>query len=301
VSPWPPRRSTGGDAALWAAGAVGLLALLALLAAAVQEPGFGMLLWAAAAVPLVAVAAGLAVWALSYRQLLYTLGDRELRIQWLGRCFCVPFASIEGIYTGQRLVGHAVPDVLSWPGIYIGPGRLRGLGRLRFFATSQDPAALTLIAFEQGGVVLSARNPHEFRLALIERVQQADEADTARPGWRREALLDAPWLAVLDRWLWLGAAAGVVLLLGMLAVIVVRFDALPSEVPLRFNAAGEPSQFAARGDLLRLPVYGLLALLVDYAVGMWVDARDCLVARILWTGGAVLELVLLVAVIRLVQ
>jgi hypothetical protein len=85
----------------------------------------------------------------------------------------------------------------------------------------------------------------------------------------------------------------------MLAVIGFNFDALPADIPMRFDANGDASQIAPRGDLLRLPLIGLLILLGDGALGIWLHARERLVARLLWLGGAVLEGVLLVALIRL--
>jgi hypothetical protein len=51
---------------------------------------------------------------------------------------------------------------------------------------------------------------------------------------------------------------------------------------------------------LRLPFYGLVLLIVDWAIGVWVHARDRLLARLLWIGAALVQVVLLVGVLRLV-
>jgi hypothetical protein len=247
---------------------------------------------------LAAVGCGLLVLALGYRRLEYVLCASELHVRWLGRILVVPYAAIDGIYTGQRLVGHAVPSVPTWPGIYVGPGRLRGIGRLRFFTTSPDPAALTLLTFEHGGVVLSARQPQQFRAALIERVEQSSGAAgrvVTAP------VTSAPWSALGDRWLALSAAAGGVLLLAVLAVVVLGLPSLAEVIPLHFDASGQPTQIGPKADLLRLPVLGLLLLVVNVALGVWAHARDRLLARVLWVGGAVLQATLLVACVRLLQ
>ena len=70
-----------------------------------------------------------------------------------------------------------------WPGISVGTARVRGLGRLRFFATSSDQSQLTYITVEHGGVILSARDPNAFRAGLIERVERYD----AVPAEERDA------------------------------------------------------------------------------------------------------------------
>jgi uncharacterized membrane protein len=106
---------------------------------------------------------------------------------------------------------------------------------------------------------------------------------------------------VFDPWFLGAVGAGLVVLLAMLAVLAFAYDALPADIPMRFDASGQPSQVAPRSDLLRLPMIGLLALLVDTALGVWLHPRDWLLARVLWIGGAVLEAVLLIAIVRLLQ
>src|SRR5207248_8365770 len=112
------------------------------------------------------------VWAVGYQRLSYALTESALRIEWLGRTVVVPYPAIQGIYTGQRLSGHATAGVPRWPGINVGAARARGFGRLRFFATSTNQSQLTFVTVEHGGVIVSARDPNALRAALIERVEQ---------------------------------------------------------------------------------------------------------------------------------
>src|SRR5207237_7449079 len=128
------------------------------------------------AVLLAAAGGFLLVWAIAYQRLAYQLTESAVRVEWLGRTSVVPYGAIQGIYTGQRLSRHSTPPMPRWPGISVGSQRVRGVGRLRFFATSADQSLLTLITVETGGLVLSARDPHEFRTALIEHVEQFGDA-----------------------------------------------------------------------------------------------------------------------------
>ncbi|MBV9545411.1 MAG: DUF1648 domain-containing protein [Chloroflexi bacterium] len=297
---WPARRSRVGDAALWVACAILALGLLCLIAAATRDVGQTLLMLTIAAVVLIAAGTAFAAWALAYRRLVYVLTDSAVHVRWMGETLVVPYSAIEGIYTGQRLVGHATPSVPYWPGIYVGPGRLRGTGRLRFFATSPDPSALTLISVEHGGFVLSARNPQDFRAALIERVEQSPE--TPRPDHVYSRPADtAPWSALVDRWLPACVAASVVLLLVVLALVVYGLPNLRDLIPLHFNASGEPSQIGPKQDLLRLPLLGLLLLCLDVGLGVWRHPADRLLARVLWVGSVALQAALVVAVVRLLQ
>ncbi len=299
-STWPPRRSSGGDASLWGSGILALVAVATLGLGLGQPPGGGMLAGIVLASLLGAAALGLLLWAVSYRNLTYVLGADALEVAWLGGRLRVPYAAIDGIYAGQRLVGSAAPSVPAWPGIYVGPGRARGVGRLRFYATSQDPAELTLVTADGMGIVLSARDPQAFRTALIQRVQQVgEEPPPAAVEWLPATR--APWTALRDRWApWSLGVAALLLLVG-LAMVALRYQDLPEVVPLRFDASGRPSEVGSRADLLRLPLGGFLILAANWGWSVWLHAREALLARLVWVATAAIEAILLVAVIRLLQ
>ena len=57
---------------------------------------------------------------------------------------------------------------------------------------------------------------------------------------------------------------------------------------------------APKSDLLRLPLLGLTCLVVNRLLGMWLHPRERLLARLLWIGGVIVQLVLLMGVLRLV-
>jgi hypothetical protein len=259
-----------------------------------------MLLMCVLAAALVGTGIALLVWAIGYRRLTYCLAETGLRIEWLGRTLIVPYGAIQGIYTGQRLEGHATPKGLRWPGINVGPARVRGLGRLRFYATSTDQSDLTVITVEHGGVVVSARDPQAFRVALIDRVEQSQSAAGEAEVWEQTPPHEAPWTAIADPWLPICAIVGTLILLLIVAVITARFDSLPGQLAVHFDAGGRPNQIASKFDLLRLPLYGLFLMVLNWALGVWLHPRLRLLARLLWLGGAVLQLVLLVGVLRLV-
>jgi hypothetical protein len=296
---WPARRSPGGDAALWVAGAVLFLSLAALVFGGSREPGPTMLVLCVMAAILAALGAALLVWAIGYQRLAYTLTDSALRIDWLGRTVVVPYPAIQGIYTGQRLEGHSTPGMPRWPGISVGQARVRGIGRLRFFATSTDQSALTFITVEHGGVIVSARDPTAFRSALIERVEECQDIGADTRIWQQTPPTTAPWTALADVWLPVCVFVGTLMLLLVLGIIVLRFDSLPDQIALRFDASGRPSQIGPRSDLLRLPLLGLICLVLNWALGIWVHPRERLLARVLWIGAAVVQVVLLVGVLRL--
>jgi hypothetical protein len=296
---FPARRSRGGDLAFPVAALLLFAALVALALGVSNEPGLTtLLLWCAAAV-LAAAGALLAIWAVGYRRLAYALTESALRVDWLGHILVVPYAAIQGIYAGQRLAGNATPSLPSWPGISIGTRWVRGMGRLRFYATSTDQSQLTLVTVEHGGVIVSARDPSEFQTALIDHVERSEDVSS-------EAILHvnepnaAPWTAIADIWLPICVALGTLVLLIILGTIELRYDLLPDRVPLHFDVGGEPSQIAPKSDLLRLPLLGLLVLAANWALGIAVHPRERVLARLFWLVAVVVEVVLLIGVVRIV-
>jgi hypothetical protein len=255
------------------------------------------------------VGGGILLWALSYRRLTYVLGPTSLDVPWLGERVVIPYTAIEGIYTGQRLAGHTAPSGLRWPGIVVGPGRApsadghdRSLGRLQFYATSVDPHSLTLVAVEGGALVVSARDPQGFRSALIDHVRRQDALTVG--GVEESQLLPAttaPWSSLQDRWFWWCLGVALVLLLIALAAVAFRYGDLPELIPTRFDSGGRPNAIGPPSDLLRLPLGGLIVLLLNLGLGIWAHPRERVVARMLWVGSALVQAILLIAVVRLVQ
>jgi Bacterial PH domain/Domain of unknown function (DUF1648) len=294
---FPARRSHGGDLVAPVAGVFLLIGAAAVVLGAAREPGLAMVGFFCAAAVLAGLGGVLGLWAVGYRRLSYALTQTALRVQWLGRTLVVPYAAVQGIYGGQRLAGNAAPSGPRWPGVNIGSRWVRGMGKLRFFTTSSDQSQLTLVTVEHGGVVLSARDPTEFQAALIDRVEQSIEEEAA---WHETEASDAPWTAIRDVWLSVCVGLGVLVLLLILAVIGVRYAELPDQLPIHFDVSGESSYTTAKSDLLRLPLIGLIVLVLNWAIGVAVHPRERVLARLLWLVGIVVDLVLLIGVVRIV-
>ncbi|GAC1321772.1 MAG: hypothetical protein NVSMB2_18760 [Chloroflexota bacterium] len=296
---FPARPSRGGDTALWVASILLFFGLAMLILGGSREPGVPMVVLCTTAVVLLIVGGGLLTWALAYHRLRYVLTDAAICVEWLGETTVVPYSAILGIYTGQRLGGHATAGLPRWPGINVGAARVRGVGRLRYFATSTDQSDLTLITVEHGGLVISAAEPQAFRAALIEHVEASGEQPTPE-AWYQTPTGRPPWTALRDLWLIACVVVAALTTLAILLVIALRFSALPAQITMHFDATGQASQVASKYDLLRLPFFGIVLVLVDWALGAWLHARDRLLARLLWLGGALVQLVLLIGIVRLV-
>jgi uncharacterized membrane protein len=135
---------------------------------------------------------------------------------------------------------------------------------------------------------------------LIERVEQSQSAASAAEIWVQTPPTEMPWTAIGDPWLLVCAIIGTLVLLLTVAVITSRFDALPEQLAMHFDATGRPNQIASKFDLLRLPLSAFFLMVLNLGLGVWLHPRQRLLARLLWVGGAILQVVLFVGVLRLV-
>ncbi len=260
----------------FAAGAAGLFALaLALLA--------GVLTWGS-------------------RSLCYHLSDHELTIRWLWIQEIIPLGRIEGLYGGHRLDKNIRVVGLTWPGHYVGSARAEGLGRLKYYGTTRDTSAVLIVGTPQCGYVLTPADLEGFRAGLIERleaipdeeIEMAPQARTRMPGLLRLS-------ALRDGVVGVSLAIAILALLGSFGYVSAQFPRLPELMPLHFNFAGEPDLIGPPRDAFRMPLIGLFILLANGVLVAAVHGWQRDAARVLAAATIFVQLVMLIAVIRVVH
>lgn len=215
--------------------------------------------------------------------------DRDgVTIIWGPVRYLIPMGDIvrivRGDADGRRRWWH-------WPAPWVSQRQSARFGIVRSFAT-QPPAAHILLVTEAGAYSLTPARPERF-LAALQARHALGRARVRRPATIRPPLRDYPlWQ---DR---LGLAllvAGFALNLIVFAILSWRFPALPDDLPLHFDALGQPDRIGARSALFILPVLGALAWLTNTLWGIWQYRRQRLASYLLWGGAMVVQVVALVA------
>ena len=215
--------------------------------------------------------------------------DRDgVTIIWGPVRYLIPMGDIvrivRGDADGRRRWWH-------WPAPWVSQRQSARFGIVRSFAT-QPPAAHILLVTEAGAYSLTPARPERF-LAALQARHALGRARVQRLATIRPPLRDYPlWQ---DR---LGLAllvAGFALNLIVFAILSWRFPALPDDLPLHFDALGQPDRIGARSALFILPVLGALSWLTNTLWGIWQYRRQRLASYLLWGGAVVVQVVALVA------
>jgi hypothetical protein len=146
------------------------------------------------------------------------------------------------------------------------------------------------------GYAVSPVDPAAFRQDVIRRLEQGPGlAPSPRPSLAKgmALALNNPVNVVL-------LGTGFVLALVVLAQYMTGFERLPAETILHFNADGAPDVLGPRSSLAEVPLLAIGGWLISTVVGLLVAARSSSAAHLLWLGSIAAELVLIVAIFRLV-
>jgi hypothetical protein len=97
------------------------------------------------------------------------------------------------------------------------------------------------------------------------------------------------------------AVVSIVLVALMVAWIMARFASLPDLMPIHFDALAHPDFVAPKADVFRFPAVGGAILLINAVICGAIYANERGAARLLAVSTIVIELVTLVAVVRVVS
>ncbi len=299
---WRPQPSTAGRIGIGAT-AASLACAVAALAYPVSHPiAIESFVAAVAGLASLSLALFFGLATLGYRSLSYRLSQDTLTISWLWIREIVPLGRIEGVYRGHRLGKRAQVDGFVLPGHYVGKTRGEGLGRLRFYGTSEEPSAAMIVATATGGYAITPSDLQGFRDQLIQRleaipmeeIERAPEAQRLMPRLLTLSILrDSVAVAFL--------VLALMALLASFGYVSAKYPGLPELMPLHFNFAGEPDLIGPPRDAFRMPIIGLLILVANGVVAAAIHGWQRAAGRLLLVATVFMQLVMLIAVLRVVH
>lgn len=88
--------------------------------------------------------------------------------------------------------------------------------------------------------------------------------------------------------------------LGLLAYLALRFEVLPDPLPLHFDASGLPDRIEAKSGIFGLPIIGLIIFVLNAGLGVLVYRWQRAAALLLGAGALIAELLMWFAAISTV-
>lgn len=299
---WRPVRSPGG----WIGIAATLLALACSGGAwyyAIGHPiAIDSYIATVAGIAGLALAVVLAAFTHGFFTLSYRIENRGLIINWLWIRETVPLAAIEGLYGGHRLGKKVSVEGLTLPGYYVGRTKAEDIGRLSFYGTTNDSSSAIIVATAHRVYAITPQDLDGFRAHLIEllealpedEIERAPEPKTSMPALLRLSMLrDSVAISFI--------ALSVLVLLGSFGYVSYRFPELPELMALHFNFAGEPDLIGPPMDAYRMPLIGLLILGFNFVAASYLHQRRRDTGRVLAAATLFIQIVMLMAVVRVVH
>jgi len=222
--------------------------------------------------------------------LAYDMNRNRLLIRWASSEEVIPMGHVIRVVEGSQLLDCVRWRGMRWPGHMIGRGEVEGPEGVPVLSFATEPLRRQLLLITPGlAYAISPFDREGFLAALAVRRQMGAVQQVLQEA-RHPHLLT--WSLWGDRKLWWLILAGVVANGALFAYLCWRYAALPPLIPLHFDRLGQADRIGARAELFRLPVIGLLALLLDGVLSGVLHPRHR-VASYLLLGGAVMVQVLL--------
>ena len=245
-------------------------------------------------------------WTAALARARYVVGEEALTIDWGPLHHVIPLAEVQAVLSGAGGGNVVHFRGLRWPGYYLGRGQIvdhpHTSGTVHLFA-SRPQAQQLLVKSGQGTYALTPDDSGRFR-ASLEALLAVGGDNGELEGGGTLPMVSSGWLS----WpIWRDSSAQGLPLLALLLnallflTLTALYPQLQAILPLQLDAAGSIVRSGPARRLFFLPLFGLLAWLLNTPLG-WFFYRlrdEQVVAYLLWTATAVVQIGAWVAIIVL--
>jgi hypothetical protein len=215
----------------------------------------------------------------------YLFDRNALVIHWGAVRHVIPMGDITRVLVGDEIEGRLRFRGARWPGYCVGHGDLPGEGPVLFYGTV-PPGQQIFVVTPSLSYGISPADREGFLDAFRHRWEMGP-TQAVEQSFERPRILDWPvWQDRVGRLL---LGAGFLGMLALVGLLCSRFSSFPPQVPLHFDAAGNPDRLVPRSQSFVIPLIGLLALLLNGGLGLVAYRRERMVSYMLWSGAALIQ------------
>ncbi len=242
---------------------------------------------------IVAARTGYLLWGLVHAT--YEMDRNAMIVHWGSTRHQIPMSAVRAVLSGADLAELRMRPGLRWPGHFVGYGEATGIGEVLFYATT-PPTEQVIVRTGEMAYAISPVDQEAFLQAFRERLEmgptQDVEEETTYP-----TFLD--WSIWRDRFAWITLVGSAVLLVLLVGLLLWRYPYLPTEIAMRFSPGGDALLVAEASRIFYLSFLGIIFLLINGVLGLFLYTRERIAAYFLWSGLLALEVGLWAAVISI--
>ena len=222
----------------------------------------------------------------------YTLERDGLRMRWGLRSIDIPLPDVEWIRPADEMGYRLNMPIIRWPGAILGMRYIDGLGEVEFLAS--DPDTMVLVATPEKVYVISPADSIAFQRTFQRTIEMGSLSPLASYSSRPVAFIQQIWF---DR------SARSMIIIGFLltAILFIAVGLLifgRTTLPVGFDSQGHQLPPGPAEYVLLLPILNSVTFFGDLFTGLFFYRRTDLrpIAYVLWAGGVITPILLLIAV-----
>ncbi|MFC2031697.1 PH domain-containing protein, partial [Chloroflexota bacterium] len=222
----------------------------------------------------------------------YRLNRNGITIHWGGNALIIPIRAIERVVSGHEIANDITRRRgVRWPGHQWGEGAVPGIGRTQFLASRPLMDQLLLVMPGQA-IGISPRDADGFVDAFASRQKLGPNRLLTQELRSASWLSWSLWNDRVARTLLIAAA---VINLCLFGYICARFPNLDPQLPLHFNILGQADRIGVKIELFSLPIIGLIILVTNLVLGLFIYGRERAGSYLLWGAAATVQVLLWLA------
>ncbi|MBN1642306.1 MAG: DUF1648 domain-containing protein [Anaerolineae bacterium] len=229
-------------------------------------------------------------------RLSYAFDRNRLVIQTAGAQQIVPTCNIERVIDGRETALSVRMKAPIWPGCTLGQGLVEGVGLTLFYAVD-PPARQAIVVTPALAYGISVDDMESF-LAVLTTCQELGPSVEVEQ--RSERASFVRWAFWRDRLAQSVLGAGVLLNVLLFSLLLFRYPHLPDVLPMHYDAAGTVDRISPRDSVFLLPTIAVITLCANDLAGVVLYRRQRVVAYLLWSGAALVQVFLLIALWQIV-
>jgi Bacterial PH domain/Protein of unknown function (DUF1648) len=225
-----------------------------------------------------------------YFRMRYVVNDERLIIRCAFRRESIPLRQISYIMYGKDAVPPRRVSGVRWPGYNLTRGYLRGYGDLRSFTTAEFNYSV-LVCAQRHVFALSPVRADEFISLLRERAALAACLGETAQQISSSSRWDVIAGLFTDTRTRVLTFSGLVLNVALFAVLAFSYSRLPGQIPVHFNAMGQPDIIGETFQIFKLPAFGLVVWSLNTIIALGLLRRERFVSYLLLGSSAFVQLV----------